>query len=129
MIGRLRQLGQIRPPLLALLLLCLAPAFAGAETFYIRNDSNIPVVVQAGSVVRGVLRRVPPCQLKPGEVAPAIQLPGNKIITIYDARTPNRLLYQNAHPATTDDQYFGIVHDVPPQVKLEMRRPFPPRVP
>lgn len=125
MIGRLPSLGLNCSLLAALLALCLLPALAAAESVYVRNECPSVVVVQAGSVVRGVLRRDPPYQLKSGEVTPAIVLPGNKIITVYDAR--NRVLLHSVIPATTNDQHFGIVPDMPPRVKIETRRSFSPR--
>jgi hypothetical protein len=125
MLGRLPNFGLNHPLPAALLALCLLPALALAESVYVRNESPGVVVVQAASVVRGVLRRDPPYQLKAGEITPAIMLPGNKIITIYDAR--NRVLHQSVIQATTNDQHYGIVPDMPPRVKIESRRPFPPR--
>jgi hypothetical protein len=122
MIGHLLRLGPNRPLLAALLALCLLPALAVAESVYVRNEAPGVVVVQAASVVRGVLQRDPPYQLKPGDITPAIMLPGNKIIAIYDSR--NRLLHRSVIPATTEDQHYGVVLDVPPRVRIEQRRPF-----
>jgi len=122
--------GQLRPVLLALLVLLLAPMLADAESILIRNECPIPVVVQVSSVFRGALRRDSPQLLKPAEVGMGVQLPGNKIINVHDARNPNRILFQITIPAQNEDQYFGIVPivgDPLGRVRLELRRPFPPR--
>ncbi len=125
--GRLRQPGQVRPLLLALLVLVLAPLLAVAETLTLRNELPVPVVVQVGSVFRGVLRREQPQVLKPTEVGTGVQLPGNKIINVHDARNPNRILFQVTIPAQNEDQYFGITSDALGRIRLEPRRSFPPR--
>jgi hypothetical protein len=83
-------------------------------------------VIQAGSVVRGVLRRDPPCALRPGDITPPIMLPGNKIITIYDARTPNRILFQGVIPAAVEDHNYGVITDGI-RIRLDMRKAFMPR--
>jgi hypothetical protein len=129
MIGHRLMHGQIRPLLLAILAVVLFPVLAHAETVYIRNECAVPIVIQAGSVVRGVLRRDPPCALKPGDITPAIMLPGNKLITIYDARTPNLILFQTIIPGAADDHSYGIAPDGPRGIKIERRKPFmmPPR--
>ncbi len=126
MIGPRLPHSQNRPVLPALLALVLLPATLFAETIYVRNEGQVAVVVQVGSVVRGVLRRDPPCVLKPGEVAPGTLLPGNKIITIHDARAPNRILFQGTIPAAKEDGYFGVVPDVKmPRMRIETRKAFP----
>jgi len=126
MIGHQFMHGQIRPLLLALLAVFLVPVLAQAETVLIRNDCAVPIVIQAGSVVRGVLRRDPPCALKPGDITPGIMLPGNKIITIYDARTPNRILFRGIIPAADDDHKYVVVTDGL-RIKLDLRKSFTSR--
>jgi len=126
MIGQRLLHGQIRPLLLALLAVFLVPVLAQAETVLIRNDCGVPIVIQAGSVVRGVLRRDPPCALKPGDMTPGIMLPGNKIITIYDARTPNRILFRGVIPAADDDHNYVVISDGL-RIKLDKRKSFAPR--
>jgi hypothetical protein len=82
------------------------------------------MVVQAASIgPGGVVRRDRPYLLNPGDATPAIVLPGDKIVTIYDARVPNRVLYMGAIPAKSKDRY-GVVPDVlPGRVRLEIRQP------
>jgi hypothetical protein len=110
--------------LLAVLIVCSVPALANAESLYFRNECKYPVVVQGVSIVRGVLRRDRPYMLKPGDSTPGIMLPGDKIITVYDAKVPNRVLFQGAISAGAKDQYFGIVPDkMPPRVRMERRQP------
>jgi hypothetical protein len=48
-----------------------------------------------------------------------INLPGDKIITIRDARMPNRTLLQTRIPASKEDLYLLVVPNPPlPRVKL-----------
>ena len=128
MIRLIRSLGLTRPSLLTLLIVCLAPAAASAESIRFRNETAGPVIVKTSCIIRGAVQQGPTFLLNPMDVTPAIVLPGNKIITICDGpRNPNRVLFQGTIPAGTDDLSFGIVTDVPPpRVKLEARR-FPPR--
>ncbi len=130
MIGQTRVPGQVRLLLLALVVLLLAPLLAGAETILIRNECPVPVVIQVSSVFGGVPRRDPPQVLRPTEISMGVQLPGNKIINVHDARNPNRILCQVAIPPQAQDQYLGIVPivgDPLGRVRLELRRPFMPR--
>jgi hypothetical protein len=124
MISRRRSLGRFRPHLLAALILCLLPGLARAETLYFRNECKTPVVVQAVSVVGGVLRRDKPYLLNAGDRTPGIMLPGNKVITVYDSKVPNRILFQGVIPAGRVDLYYGIVPGAAaPKVRMMPRRP------
>ncbi len=124
MIRLLRSLGLTRPCLPALLIVCFAPAIASAESIRFRNETMGPVIVQTSSVVHGTVQQGPRYLLSAGEVSPAITLPGNKIITIYDNPSkPNRVLFQGTIPAGTEDLSFGVVADTPaPRVKIEQKR-------
>jgi hypothetical protein len=124
MIGLLHSLGLTRPSLTALLIVCLAPAAASAQHLRFRNETSGVIIIQTSSVVGGVVRQGPRYQLNPNDVTPAVLLPGNRIIAIYDnPRNPNRLLFQGTIPAGTEDLGFGIVADAPaPRVKIEPRR-------
>lgn len=112
--------------LAGLLFAPLAPV--SAQTLVFRNDGNIPVVVQVTSVYRGVYRRDRPHLLRPSDTtAPGILLPGDKLVTITDARLPTHILFQGALPASAFDHYFRIVADVPPpRVRV---LPCPPPLP
>jgi hypothetical protein len=117
-----------RPCLPAALALCLLPGAASAETLLLRNECNGPVVVQAFGVWRGRVFRDRPYLLQPGDVSPAIMVPGDKVVTVYDAKVPNRILFQGAVPAGRVDLFFGVIPDLlPGRVRLDVRRAFPPR--
>jgi hypothetical protein len=113
--------------LLAALLLVGSTSAASAETLVFRNDCNVPIVVQAASVSRGIFVRGRPHLLRPGDESPGIVLPGEKVITIYDGEVPNRLLFQKALPASSLDWKFRILPDVPfPRVRMQAQPPSKP---
>jgi hypothetical protein len=124
MIRQLYSLGSLSPCWWAVLIVCFAPSLASAEGIAFRNECRGPMVVQAVSIgPGGVVRRDRPYLLNPGDTTPAILLPGDKIVTIYDARVPNRILYQGAIPASSKDR-FGVVYDpVAGRVRIEVRPP------
>lgn len=126
MSGFPRFMSPMRLLVVAIIAGLMTPVLANAETMYIRNECPFPVVVQTGSVVRGVLRRDPPVALKMGDVTPGTMLPGNKIITVYDAGAPNRVLFQGTIPASVQDHQYGIVTDGF-RMMLQPRKPFAPR--
>ncbi|HJT77369.1 MAG TPA: hypothetical protein VJ739_09235 [Gemmataceae bacterium] len=104
-------------------LVALLPAVGTAEVLTFRNDTNAPLVIQGASVVRGQLRADQPVSMLPGARA-RINLPGNKLITIYHAKLPNRPLYQGTIQGGSDDQFFSIQSDtVLGRVKLERKKP------
>jgi hypothetical protein len=111
MIGNHSSLGRSCLCLPALLVVALLPAALRAESITIQNTSGVPVVVQASCIVRGQVNRAAPAMLAPNDSTPAIQLPGNKVITIYDAKTPNKVLYQGVIPGGNQDLNLGIVVD------------------
>ena len=76
-----------------------------------QNTSSVPIVVQASSIVHGQINRAAPALLNPNEATPGIQLPGNKVITIYDAKTPNKVLYQGVISAGVKDVTLDILVD------------------
>lgn len=111
--------------LAGLLLVALCPAESAAQNLYVRNESKAPLVIQTAGVIRGTLRRDRPVLLNPNEIAPPIMIPGNKILAVYDAKVPNRVLFQGVIPASLQDQYIAVVPDVPPpKMRIEQRRPF-----
>jgi hypothetical protein len=108
---------------LALVVCAALPATLPAETLSFRNDTNSPVMIQGSYVVRGQVRRDQPILLQPNGVA-KITLPGNKLITVYDARLPNRVLFQDTINASTEDQAYSVLPDkVPGKVKVEEAKP------
>jgi hypothetical protein len=128
MIRKARSLGLLRPSLPALLILCgLAPEVS-AQALHFRNQCPAPVVVQVSFISRGVFRRDRPHLLNFGDRTPPINLPGDKIVTVYDAKVPNRVLFQGAPPAAANDQYFDIVPGpLPGRVQMVDKTPPPPR--
>ena len=123
MIGNLSKMGNVSPALVAVLIVGALPAAAAAETLTFRNNTNGPVVVQAACVVKGVLRRDRPHLLNPGDVTPGIQMPGNKTITVYDAKNPNVVIYQGAIAGGPADQAFSIAPDGAGGVKVDRMAP------
>jgi hypothetical protein len=125
--------------LLAVALLDLSSAASVAASMGFRNDTPTPVIVRGASVVNRTVRQGPPHLLQPKGVAwDRILFPGNKLITIYDAKQPSRLLYQGTIPNPGNDQFFSIQlveplangtaepKPAPPEVKLV---PIPPPAP
>jgi hypothetical protein len=121
---RLRSSG-LRPRLLgALAAVLLVPGLARSEALQFRNDTREPVIVQGGCLVRGALVRDRPYLVHPNDKSPPISLPGGKVIWIYDAKVPNRVLLQQTIPAGTEDQLFSIQPDAAgTRVRLEKARP------
>jgi hypothetical protein len=110
--------------LLAVLLPFLLPAQALAETVEIVNNTKATLVVQCAAVVRGVVRRGAPSTLGPGEKM-TVTAPGNKLVNIYDARFPNRMLYQGTVPASATDGSYSITQpDIRiPKLQMDVNRP------
>jgi hypothetical protein len=111
MIGNHCSLGRMCLRLLAVLILALLPAALHAESITIQNTTPVAIVVQASSIVGKQVNRAAPAMLNPTDATPGIQLPGNKVITIYDAKTPNKVLWQGVIPAGNQDLNLGIVVD------------------
>jgi hypothetical protein len=130
MISRRNNPGRFRRLLLAGLIVGFLPAAASAEDITIKNDLNQPVVVQAACVVGKMLMRDKARALKPGDSTPAIALPGDKVIFIYDAQNPNVILGQVPIKAGKEDLNFAVVA-IPkpkprgPKVTLELIKPPP----
>lgn len=81
---------------------------AHAESLELRNDCGCPIIVQAVSVCRGVFHRDRPYLLPPGAATPRITLPGDKLLTISDARLPTRVLFQTVVPRGSCDRRLHI---------------------
>ena len=109
---------------LALALPFLLPAQSLAETIEIVNTTKGTVVVQAATVVRGMVRRGTPTTLGPGDKM-TVTVTGNKLLNIYDARFPNRMLYQGTVPASPNDGSYSIRQPDPriPKLDLDVNRP------
>jgi hypothetical protein len=109
--------------LLAVLAVLLAAPAGRAEQIFCKNETKGSVVVQATCVFGGMLKRDRPYLLNPGDNTPGIQLPGNKVITVYDAKNPNRVLYQVTIQASNDDQSYAIIQDNKGNVTFDRRTP------
>jgi hypothetical protein len=126
MIRRLHNLGSLRRLVLTVLALGLLPASAAAENIQIKNEAGGPIIVVASCVVRGQKVSVGPFKLDPNDATPNICLPGNKVIQVYDAKAPNRLIYQGAVPGGPNDGTWAIMPDPQrPGFKLDPRKPAP----
>jgi hypothetical protein len=128
MIGNHRSLGCMCLCLPAVLVVILLPAALHAESITIQNTTATPIVVQATSIVGKQINRAAPAMLNPNDASPGIQLPGNKVITIYDAKTPNKVLYQGVIPEGKQDLNLGIVVD-PRTGKFVKLEKLPPAAP
>jgi hypothetical protein len=91
---------------LGLVALAFLPAALSAQTVNIRNDSQVAMVVQFAYVVNGTVKRDKPIVIRPGATVPIATLPGAKLISVYDARMPNKVLHQSTIPASKDDQAY-----------------------
>jgi hypothetical protein len=113
------RLDAVRPVALGLTVLALiaaAPAAGQAAWLGFRNDTKMPVVVQGATVLpRNIVRRGAPHLLYAGDVAwdPILQ-PGPKVITVYDANNPKRVLYQGTIVCGALDLFFSLQIDPPP---------------
>ena len=77
----------------------------------LRNDLQVPVVVQSSSVLNNNVRRGKPRLLYPGEVAwDGILQSGVKLIEVYDAKG-RQLLYREQIRCAGDDQFYSLRSD------------------
>jgi hypothetical protein len=124
MTRRLSSTGRTGAALFALAVLGLLPAAAAAQSVTFVNDTKVPLVVQlAVGTPRGV-RRLEPHRVYPGDKV-RLMVAGDKLVNVYDARLPNRVLYQGTLPASTEDQQFSMQPDPRglPKVVLEKVKP------
>lgn len=106
------------------LALFLLPALASAEVVVFKNDTAVPVTVYAACVINGKVVNARPVQVQPNDSA-KIDLPGNKIIIIRDAKG-NQKFYEGILPGAAQDQYISMQPDGnKPKVKLEPGKPPP----
>src|SRR5262245_11405672 len=113
--------------LLAYFLVAPSPAqglMAATSPQGFRNDTSNPVVIQLTCVVQGVLTQTRPSLVRAGETSPRIDIPArtNKVITVYDARTPNRILFQSAFPGADGVQLYRVKFDMQTgRLKVELQ--------
>jgi hypothetical protein len=102
------------------------PGTAAAAGMGFRNDLMIPVIVQGESVGTPVVRRGPPLLIYPRKAAWDTNLPtGKRLITIYDARQPTRVLGRFVLNFDGNDIAYSILPvptppNLPPRVRLEI---------
>lgn len=125
-----RRGGRLITLLLTLVVCAAGPAPATAGWFGVRNDSQAVVIFQGASVVNNVVRRGKTHVLNPGQEAWEFIQPGPKIITVYDARMPGRMLYEENFQSGTADLFFSIqvgTAVVPPGVQVPQAQLIPAR--
>lgn len=120
-----RSLRGLRSAVLALAALFGVAAAGRAETLYFQNKTDVALIIQGQAIVGGRVVTDRPVVLQPGDKA-KVALDGNKIITVREARPPNRILLEKRIPAGPRDTYYYIQADPPLRVKLEEITPFPP---
>ncbi len=109
---------------IALLLPFVLPAQGLAEDLIFVNDTKGTVVLQVATVVRGAVRRGAPVTLGPGDKT-KVSVLGNKLLNLYDARFPNRVLFQGTLAASADNASYSITQpDLRvPKVSVDMVKP------
>jgi hypothetical protein len=121
MMQHLRGLRAGTRAILVIGLITLLPAWAAAETLVIKNELNIPIIMQASCIVRGKVVRDRPVLLQPGDTVNVV-LPGNKVITVSPDGKKSAVI--GIIPGATEDQHHSIVHDGT-KVKTEPTKPPP----
>lgn len=103
----------------ALLVVFLLSGTARAEQYLIRNDVPIPVVVQATCIFQGKVQQDRPHKLLPKAVTPPLMLAGSKVITVYDASNPTRILYRGKFPPSLLNLKLRITYDPLGRITLQ----------
>jgi hypothetical protein len=126
MLDTLCRLVRQRTCLLVVLAAGLFPGAADAEVIKVVNTTTWPVVLQASILVRGVPRLDRPYQVLPGGEVVLTLPAGDRVLTITDARNPNRTLFRNLLPNSPTNQLYHIVPEgVPPGLNVVVQ-PTPP---
>jgi hypothetical protein len=101
------------------------PSAAGAAAIGFHNTLKMNIYVEAVSIVRGRVIRDKPLLLPPGKVGWHMNVPpGNRVIYIYDANPPVRLLYRNNLAVGVPNLFFAVKPvRGGPAVKLVPARP------
>jgi hypothetical protein len=94
---------------LGVLLVLLLASAASAAGIGFKNGHRIPIIVQGATVENAVLRRGQPLLIAPGKMAWDVNLKaGPRIITVYDANQPTRVLYTGPVPFAGRDLLFTV---------------------
>jgi hypothetical protein len=104
--------------LVSLVFLIGLPAAARAEDLCFRNDTGVPIIVQGACQVKGKVVTGRPNLVQPGDRV-RINLPGNKLITIRDARAPGTVVHRETIPAAAQDRFIIITSPAAGKAKLE----------
>jgi len=99
-----------RTLVLGFLTLALLPGFVTAETIEVRNDTKATIIIQTACIVNDNVRRERPVTLRTGAKI-SIKLHGNKLITVYDASMPNRVLHQSTIASSKEDGTYSLQPD------------------
>jgi hypothetical protein len=106
----------------AVLAAAVVPSFADAAWLGYKNNTTAVVVIQASDVVvvNGQVKQIRPGKahtLYPGEVAwDPITAPGPRLLTVYDPKQNNRLVYQDRVDTNKNDIFLSLQMAQPPQV-------------
>jgi hypothetical protein len=108
---------------LAGLVFALVPAFANAAWLGYKNNTTAIVVIQAADVVvangQAKTGRVGKAHtLYPGEIAwDPIAAPGSRMISVYDPKQNNRLVFQDRVDCNKNDIFLSLQLVQPPTVR------------
>ncbi len=119
MIRRTAPSGFALSGLLALAVVLFACGAAKAENVYIKNDTEMTIVVEMSTVIGGKVVRDRPVLIAPGKTA-AFSVPGNKVVQVQDAKVL-RPLFNGTIPASKDDQAYSLQMGTPTKAKLEKK--------
>ncbi len=95
--------------LLAGVVVVFSPGGTEAASIGFHNKLKKNIYVEAVSIIRGRVFRDRPLLINPGKVGWHMNVPpGNRVIYIYDAAPPVRLLYRNAIAVGGQDQFYAV---------------------
>lgn len=111
--------------LLLFLALAALPSSAQAAGLGFRNDCQVPIIVQGATMVNNMLRRGQPILILPGKTAWDNNVPpGFRILTIYDANQPSRVLCRDRINFSGQDLRF-VIRPVPNSKDKVVIQPLP----
>ena len=92
-----------------------------------KNEFPGPIIVQGTSKINNMVRNGQPILIQPGRVGWDLNVPpGPRLINIFDANQPQRILLQNKQvPFQNRDLYFSVLPINPLRVDLKERPPGP----
>jgi hypothetical protein len=105
---------------IAVIAVGLGPAIAEAGIITFRNETDVPIIVQGVgiSIVNRTAWRGKLHLLRPGEIVRELNLvPGPKLIFVFDAKQPTRVLCKEMIPFTGTDLFYAIQREEPAKAK------------